>query len=112
MDPTAVMEQTQDLLTVNRVFGEPYERDGLTIIPAAAIRGGAGGGSGEGGDDGETGQGSGAGFGVRATPAGLVVIRGEEVTWQPALDLNRVIVGGQVVAVVLLLVLRSILRRR
>lgn len=112
MDPTEVMERTQDLLTVQRVFGEPYEKDGLTVIPAASIRGGAGGGSGEGGDDEGTGSGSGAGFGLRATPAGIVVIRGEEVTWQPAMDLNRVILGGQVVAVVLLLVLRSILRRR
>jgi uncharacterized spore protein YtfJ len=33
------------------VFGEPYEKDGVTIIPAARIRGGAGGGGGEDADD-------------------------------------------------------------
>jgi hypothetical protein len=40
------------------------------------------------------------------------MIRGGEVTWRPALDLNRVIPGGQVVAVVLLLTIRSIVKRR
>ena len=48
MDPNELMEQTRDALTVKRVFGEPYERDGVTVIPAASIRGGAGGGKGEG----------------------------------------------------------------
>ena len=36
MDPTELMEQTRDALTVKRVFGEPYERNGVTIVPAAA----------------------------------------------------------------------------
>jgi len=34
------------------------------------------------------------------------------VSWQPALDVTRIVVGGQMVAVVVALVLRSILRRR
>jgi uncharacterized spore protein YtfJ len=36
-----------DALTVKRVFGEPYEKDGVTIIPAARVQGGAGAGGGE-----------------------------------------------------------------
>jgi hypothetical protein len=40
------------------------------------------------------------------------VIRDGEATWQPALDLNRVILGGQIVGIVALLVLRAILKRR
>jgi hypothetical protein len=40
------------------------------------------------------------------------VIRGDEVTWKPAIDVNRVILGGQILGVVALLVIRSILRRR
>ncbi|MDX1450586.1 MAG: sporulation protein, partial [Acidimicrobiia bacterium] len=53
--------EASDMLTVRRVFGEPYERNGVTLIPAAAIRGGGGGGGGESGDGGDTG--SGMGFG-------------------------------------------------
>ena len=48
MDPNELMQQARDALTVKRVFGEPYERDGVTVIPAASIRGGAGGGEGRG----------------------------------------------------------------
>ena len=49
MDPSELMQQTRDAMTVKRVFGEPYERNGITILPVANIRGGAGGGQGEGG---------------------------------------------------------------
>jgi hypothetical protein len=40
------------------------------------------------------------------------VIRGNEVTWEPAIDVSRIVLGGQVVAVVALLTLRTWLRRR
>jgi uncharacterized spore protein YtfJ len=103
----------RDTLTVRRVFGEPYERDGVTVIPAARITGGAGGGTGEGSEgEGRSGSGSGSGIGLSATPAGAYVIRDGTVSWQPALDLNRVILGAQVVAVIALLTLRKILTRR
>ena len=47
MEIQDVIAQARDTLTVKRVFGEPYEKDGVTIIPAARVQGGAGGGSGE-----------------------------------------------------------------
>jgi len=34
------------------------------------------------------------------------------VTWQPAIDVNRAILGGQAVAALLLLLLTRVLRRR
>jgi hypothetical protein len=40
------------------------------------------------------------------------VIRKGEATWQPAFDLNRVILGGQVLGIVLFLALRSIAKAR
>src|SRR5688572_13972074 len=92
----------RDSLSVNRVFGEPFERDGVTVIPVASITGGGGGG----GDNSAEG-GSGGGFGMFAKPAGVYVIRGTDVSWQPAFDLNRVIVGGQLLGLVALLTLRS-----
>jgi hypothetical protein len=51
-------------------------------------------------------------MGVIARPAGAFVIRGDDVAWRPAIDVNRVIIGGQIVAVVALLVVRSIARAR
>jgi uncharacterized spore protein YtfJ len=108
MDVKETIEAARDSMTVRRVYGEPYERNGVTVIPAASVQGGAGGGSGE--EAGKTG--GGGGFGLRARPVGAYVMRGEEVRWEPALDLNRVILGGQVVALVALLVLRSIKRSR
>jgi len=81
----------RDAISVKKVFGEPFEKNGVVVIPAAKVMGGGGGGSGE-GPEGE-GQGSGTGFGIAARPAGAYVIRGDEVVWQPAVDLNRIITG-------------------
>jgi uncharacterized spore protein YtfJ len=113
MDPNDLLQQARDTLTVKRVFGEPYEHNGLTILPAAAVRGGGGGGVGQPGksSDSPTGTGSGAGFGMNAKPAGVYVIDGTTARWQPAIDVNRIILGGQVVAIFALLVLRTFLRR-
>ena len=109
MDVKETIEAARDSMTVRRVYGDPYERNGVTLIPAASVQGGAGGGSGE-EPEGKTG--GGGGFGLRARPVGAYVIRPDYVYWESALDLNRVILGGQVVAVVALLVLRSIKRSR
>lgn len=108
VDVDKTIEGAKDVLTVRRVFGEPYEKNGVTIIPAARVQGGAGGGSG----DSPTGRGGGTGFGVSAKPAGAFVIRGDEVVWRPTVDVNRVILGAQIVAVLALLVARSIVRNR
>ncbi len=114
MDVNELMKQTRDALTVTRLFGEPVERNGVTVIPVAAVRGGGGGGHGEGPrpDGVGTGSGSGGGFGIVAKPAGVYVIEGNAVRWRPAVDVNRIALGAQVVMTVALLVLRSLLRRR
>ena len=104
----AILADARDALTVRRVFGEPFEKNGVSVIPAAAVRGG--GGAGEG--DGDQGSGTGGGFGIMARPVGAYQIRGDEVTWIPAADTTRVILAGQLVVVVALLVLRSVLRSR
>ena len=48
VDVNQLMQQTRDALTVSRLFGEPLERNGVTVIPVAVVRGGGGGGQGEG----------------------------------------------------------------
>jgi len=108
MEVDNMMTKAQDALTVRRVFGEPVLQDGLTLIPVAKVRGGGGGGDGE-GPDGE-GKGSGGGFGLTAEPLGALVIQGDEVNWRPTLDLNRVLYGAEVVAIVALLTSRSIVK--
>jgi uncharacterized spore protein YtfJ len=110
MEVQEVLAQARDAMTVKRVFGEPYEKNGVTVIPAARVQGGAGGGGGE-GPEGQ-GRGSGSGFGLAARPVGAYLIRGEEVTWRPAVDLNRIVLGAQVVAIVALLTLRAIVKAR
>ena len=104
-----LLSGARDTLTVDRVFGQPYEKDGVTVIPAAAVRGGGGGGEGE---DEQQGGGLGGGFGMTARPVGAYQIKGDEVTWIPAADVTRVIVVGQMVAIVALLVLRSIFKAK
>jgi uncharacterized spore protein YtfJ len=94
---------------VKRVYGEAYERNGVMVIPAAAISGGGGGGT---GDQEDGGTGSGGGFGLRARPVGVFVVREDQVSWEPAVDLSRVILGGQLIALAALFVIRSIARRR
>ena len=69
-DVQKTIEQAKDALTVRRVFGDPYEKNGVTVIPAARVQGGAGGGDGTGPEGG----GKGSGFGLSARPAGAYVI--------------------------------------
>jgi uncharacterized spore protein YtfJ len=100
----------RDTLTVQRVFGEPYEKDGITLIPAAAVRGGGGAGEGNGGDGASTGLGG--GFGMTARPVGAYEIKDGEVSWVAAADTTRVIILSELVLIIALLVVRSILRSR
>jgi uncharacterized spore protein YtfJ len=99
MEISEMLENARDALTAKRVYGEPFEKDGLTVIPAAAVAGGAGGGTGH---DEKGQQGQGGGFGMAARPAGAYVIKSGTLSWRPAVDVNRVIaVAGMVVAVYL-----------
>jgi uncharacterized spore protein YtfJ len=99
------MNKMRENLKPDLVYGEAIERDGALFLPAAKVRGGGGGG-------GDAEGSNGGGFGLTAKPAGMYVIRDGTASWQPAIDLNRVILGGQIVGIVALLVLRSIFRRR
>jgi uncharacterized spore protein YtfJ len=64
-----------DRVTVSTVFGEPIERDGITVIPVARARFGFGGGGGGGVRGEEHGSGGGGGGGAVVSPAGYLEIR-------------------------------------
>jgi uncharacterized spore protein YtfJ len=108
MDPKETIEAARDSLTARKVFAEPYERNGVAVIPAAAVQGGGGGGGSE--NDGHSD--GGGGFGLQARPVGAYVIREGEVTWQPAFDLNRTILGCQLLAILALVLTHIRLSRR
>jgi uncharacterized spore protein YtfJ len=106
----------KDAITVKRVFGDPYEVAGTTVIPVAAVRGGGGGGGGGGmGPEGEggpsTGSGAGMGFGIADRPIGVYEVRDGEVVWRPSVDKTKVIVGFQVLAGLTILVVARVLLR-
>jgi uncharacterized spore protein YtfJ len=81
----------REAMSVRKVFGEPVEEDGLTVIPVAKVAGGGGGGS-------DTEGNGGGGFGLAAKPAGVYVIKDGEVRWRPAVDPNQIVLGWQLVA--------------
>jgi len=116
MEIPEVVTQFRETITVKRVFGEPYERDGVVVIPAARVTGGAGGGGGEVPEPAESnggapkaGSGFGLGFGLTGAPVGAYVIADGKVRWKPALDLTSVVLRAQAA---LLVVLVLLLRRR
>lgn len=70
--------EAQSAMTVKRAFGEPFEVDGITILPAAEV-GGAGGGGGANGGRG----GWGTGFRLSSRPIGVFVIDWQGARWVP-----------------------------
>ena len=105
MNVDEMLTGARDAVTVKRVFGEPIEKNGVTLIPAAKVSGGGGGG-------GDAEHNGGGGFGISAKPAGAYVIKGDTVEWQPAMDINRIILGGQIVAIFFFLFLRTLVKSR
>ncbi len=118
LDLQTLLSQATDSITVKRVFGEPIERDGVLVIPAAMVVGGGGGGLGVGtgfGPDGEQqgeGTGTGGGWGVQARPVGAFVVRDGVVTWVPAIDWARIAFIGGAVVIAALFARRSIAQTR
>jgi len=122
VDVQELLAKVGQNLSVSRAFGTAYEKDGSLVIPVAIVAGGGGGGEGTSGsptvdasddvefeDDGTGREGesssSGGGFGGVVMPAGVFVVRNEQVRWVPAINANLVIV-------VAFLTLRMIARAR
>jgi uncharacterized spore protein YtfJ len=100
MEVDQLLATARDAMTARRVFAEPYEKDGVTVLGVARVRGGGGGG---GGEDQQGQQGSGGGFGLSSRPVGAYVVKDGQVRWMPAVDPQRiaVVVGAIVIAYLL-----------
>jgi len=72
--------------SVSAVFGEPVEREGVTIIPVAKVGFGFGAGTGRASKDAEISQGGGGGGGAAASPVGYIEISGGHAVFKPIRD--------------------------
>lgn len=107
------LDEVRDVLSVGRVFGDPVEHAGVTVIPVARIAGGAGGGGGEESSAAERGGGFGTGFGLGARPVGVVAIDADgNVCWRPTVDATVIARSGQVLAGIVAVCLTLVLLRR
>lgn len=91
-----LVAEAKDLMTVRQVVGEPIERDGTTLVPVVEVRGGGGGGGGGGNANDDSGSGEGMGFAMRARPVGSYVIADGRVSWEPAIDVTKIAVIGNI----------------
>lgn len=64
------------------IYGEPVEREGVTVIPVAKAAYGFGGGSGKK----ENGEGAGGGGGIMLTPVGYIEIKNGATRFRPTRD--------------------------
>jgi uncharacterized spore protein YtfJ len=116
MDAGTLLAKVSDNLSVRRAFGAAYERDGTLIIPVAMVAGGGGGGTSR------TARGNpalpveslpegdatvddaapkdpgradaGGGFGGLVWPAGVYVVKGDQVRWVPAVHVTIVVLAS------------------
>jgi hypothetical protein len=104
MQPQEFLPRFADSFTAKRVYSEPYSENGITVITAAAVRGGGGLGR----NDAEH---AGGGLGLSARPVGAYVIRNGRVVWKPAFDVSRIVLRGQIVLLTAVLVAGLLLSR-
>ena len=90
MDPEKIEREEE---RAPAVYSAPIRIDGVTVIPAALVAKGRGR----------------RGAGVAERPAGVYVVRDGEVSWQPAVDVNRIIMGAQLVLATALIALRPLI---
>ena len=122
MEPKEFIRELADRLertaNVKAVFGEPIGEGRDMIVPVArvGVRGGGGGGGGTevnqdqlSGRGPSKGSGLGLGLNVTTAPIGFISWKSGEPAFEPIVDQNRAIAIAGVVAVVALVVVRSII---
>jgi uncharacterized spore protein YtfJ len=87
---------------VSSVFGEPIEREGLTVIPVAKARFGFGGGGGSGSREGDEGGGGGGGGGALVSPIGYIELHDGSAEFRrisTPMDFLALVTAASVIAV-------------
>jgi len=83
------------------VFGEPVQREDVTVIPVAKARFGFGGGGGAGSHEGEEGSGGGGGGGAVVSPIGFIEVRDSGAEFKrisTPMDLIPLVTAGAIAA--------------
>ena len=103
MNVDEMLQGAQDALAVSRVYGEPIQKQ----RGHPHSRGG-----GHGRWRGRERRGEQWRWRLRGQrpPVGMWVIRGEAVNWEPAVDATKIALRGMLVAIVFLLVVRSVVK--
>jgi hypothetical protein len=92
---TRLVESLGGTASASAVFGDPVEKDGVTVVPVARVRYGVGGGGGRGagrkkkrdaGDSAAEEVGYGHGGGVQAAPVGYIEISGGRAEYKRIVD--------------------------
>lgn len=112
--PHPFVSQLADRLSgaanANTIYGQPVERDGITVIPVAKASWGVGGG--DGGKNGDNG-GTGGGGGISVRPVGYIEIKEGRSKYRPIFDpglIVQIILGSAVVVAIALNGVRKIIR--
>lgn len=95
---SAIVERIGAAAGASAVFGEPVERDGITVIPVARASWGAGGGGGGDSED----EGYGGGGGAVAAPHGFIEIAAGRVRYRRVrspVQIALLLLGGVLAAV-------------
>ncbi len=123
-----IAERVGGKASVRAVFGDPVERDGITVIPVAKVRWGFGGGGGSGpvavgpglagvesmGEASGTGFGSGGGGGAAADPLGYIEIGPDGAQFrpiEPAMPSPAFLLASGITAALVLRSLARLIRR-
>jgi uncharacterized spore protein YtfJ len=91
---------------VATVFGEPVQREAVTVIPVARARWGLGGGWGGGQDEKSGGSGGGAGGGLTVDPIGYIEITDAGARFRPVFDPMALLVVALIGGLIGLLITR------
>ncbi|GAA4620549.1 hypothetical protein [Saccharopolyspora hordei] len=101
-DKADVLATLADRLGEHQVFGEPVQQGSTTLVPVANVRLGGGRGRGD----------VGRGVGVVARPAGAFSVSADgTVAWHPAVNVNRIVWGGQLALAAVLITVAIAFRR-
>jgi uncharacterized spore protein YtfJ len=76
---------------VSTIFGEPVQREHVTVIPVAKARFGFGGGGGSGSRERDEGSGGGGGGGVAVSPVGYIEVRDDGAEFKRILSRTDVV---------------------